>query len=200
MSQTTEITYSPTAAKILCTARRLFMQRGYRAVSVNDIVQAAEITKPTLYYHFADKEELFVQMALHMLAELRVRMDTALEGKHTTRERLSALAEVTTTADDGDTRMMRHEIREHLGPEQQERIKQAFHREMLAPLREVMRAGLAAGELVGHDPELLAWLFLAVIEGFHRQGAAAPGDDPIAHFSNEMLTDLFLYGVAPRGN
>src|SRR6266545_5593202 len=67
-----------TARAILSTAARLFMQRGYHALSINDIARETGITKPTLYYHFPDKEELFVQLALRRMAEVHAEMDAAV--------------------------------------------------------------------------------------------------------------------------
>jgi AcrR family transcriptional regulator len=202
-TQVREPTYSATAAKIISTARSLFMQRGYRAVSINDIVSAAEITKPTLYYHFADKEELFVQMALHTLAQMRDRMTDAAAGGANTAERLASLAREVTRSSDGDTAMMRHEIREHLSPAQQVRIAHAFEQHMIEPLRAVMRQGLADGELVGRTEDELAWIFLHFMEGFHggmesADAAPAPEGVPGLRFSAETLIDIFLHGVGPR--
>jgi len=37
----------------------LFSEKGYEGVSVNELVEAAGITKPTLYYYFGSKEGLF---------------------------------------------------------------------------------------------------------------------------------------------
>jgi AcrR family transcriptional regulator len=39
-------------------AARLFAERGYDATSVREIVEAAGVKKPTLYYHFGSKEGL----------------------------------------------------------------------------------------------------------------------------------------------
>jgi AcrR family transcriptional regulator len=39
-------------------AARLFADRGYEATSVREIVEAAGVAKPTLYYHFQSKEGL----------------------------------------------------------------------------------------------------------------------------------------------
>ena len=39
-------------------AARLFADRGFEATSVRDIVEAAGVAKPTLYYHFQSKEGL----------------------------------------------------------------------------------------------------------------------------------------------
>jgi AcrR family transcriptional regulator len=196
---TTEPTLSPTAMKILVTAKGLFMQRGYRAVSVNDIVQAAEITKPTLYYHFADKEELFAQMSLHMVGQMHADMVAALEGRDTTAERLAALADVMTTTADGDTRMMRHEMREHLSPAQRARIGLAFQQQIVEPINHVMSEGLARGELGRYTAAELTWMFLSLIEGFYHEPQAEGDAAAGAHFSSDTLVDLFLYGVAPRG-
>ncbi|MGV8025666.1 MAG: TetR/AcrR family transcriptional regulator [Anaerolineaceae bacterium] len=44
--------------KILHTGLEFFAERGYDAVGVQEIVDAAGITKPTLYYYFGNKEGL----------------------------------------------------------------------------------------------------------------------------------------------
>jgi AcrR family transcriptional regulator len=49
-------TEADTRSAILREAAELFAARGYDAVSVREIVQAAGVTKPALYYHFGSKE------------------------------------------------------------------------------------------------------------------------------------------------
>ncbi len=44
--------------RIARVAAQLFATLGYDATSVRNIVEAAEVTKPTLYYHFQSKEGL----------------------------------------------------------------------------------------------------------------------------------------------
>lgn len=48
-----------TRVAILGAARRLFARSGYAATSVKDIVDAAQVSKPTLYYYFPDKAGLY---------------------------------------------------------------------------------------------------------------------------------------------
>jgi AcrR family transcriptional regulator len=43
-------------------ATELFAQRGYAATTVDDIVQAAGVTKPMLYRHFESKQELCITL------------------------------------------------------------------------------------------------------------------------------------------
>jgi AcrR family transcriptional regulator len=47
-----------TAIRILNQAMRLFLEKGYHGTSVDDITQAAKLTKGALYWHFKNKEDL----------------------------------------------------------------------------------------------------------------------------------------------
>lgn len=200
----TEQSLNPTAIKILDTAAHLFMQLGYRAVSISDVVRAAEITKPTLYYYFRDKEELFVQMAIQRLVEIDRALASALDGKADLAGRLAALAGVLLNASDGDMRMLRHEMSEHLSAENQRRLGQAFQRYLFEPVRAVMQQGADAGVLGRHSAAELTMLFLGLMEAFH--GFAKQVDDlrlpeqsgrmrPTV-FAPASVVGLFLHGVA----
>ena len=48
-----------TRGKILDAALELFANRGYAGTSVQDIVGAARVTKPVLYYYFRNKSDLY---------------------------------------------------------------------------------------------------------------------------------------------
>jgi TetR/AcrR family transcriptional regulator len=48
--------------RILLAAASLFANKGYAGTSVREIVEAAGVTKPTLYYYFKNKEELYVRL------------------------------------------------------------------------------------------------------------------------------------------
>ncbi|MBX0326426.1 TetR/AcrR family transcriptional regulator [Oscillochloris sp. ZM17-4] len=198
---------APTAVKIIEAATHLFMQRGYKAVSITDIIKAAEVTKPTLYYYFSDKEELFVQMGLSVVAMMSAQLRDAAASAATTAQRLTALAQVLLADRDGDMRMMRHEMFEHVGPAQRERLAGAFYSGLFAPIQQAMARGLADGELTRYPAEILAAMFLGMSESFHEFAsgahagpwASAPGG-PFSspQLSAETLVDLFLHGVAPN--
>jgi TetR/AcrR family transcriptional regulator len=59
MSKTGNHSDSATRRQILQAALKSFARRGYAAASVQDIVDAARVSKPALYYYFADKAHLF---------------------------------------------------------------------------------------------------------------------------------------------
>ncbi|MFQ3662103.1 MAG: TetR/AcrR family transcriptional regulator, partial [Chloroflexaceae bacterium] len=198
---------SPTAVKIVDAASHLFLQRGYKAVSINDIIRAADVTKPTLYYYFADKEELFVQMGLRVLQEMGARLTAAAATPGGTIARLRALAAVLMDDRDRDMRMMRHEMAEHLGPANRNRLARAFFTHLFTPILNVMEEGVANGTLGHFPPVTLTNLFLSMSEacqdfaGDSRMAAWAAGSGipaQISPISPEEMVDLFLYGTSPR--
>jgi TetR/AcrR family transcriptional regulator len=54
---------------ILAGARREFLGHGYAATSMDRIARAAEVSKATVYSHFADKEALFRALTEQMVGE-----------------------------------------------------------------------------------------------------------------------------------
>ncbi|HET7173653.1 MAG TPA: TetR family transcriptional regulator [Nocardioidaceae bacterium] len=49
-----------TRQRLLAQAQRLFRERGYAATSLEQIAEAAEVTKGAIYGHFASKEDLML--------------------------------------------------------------------------------------------------------------------------------------------
>jgi AcrR family transcriptional regulator len=63
-----------TKAALVAAGRRLFSQRPIDAVTVDDIVQAAEVGKGSFYNHFADREAL----ARAIAAQIRASIESAV--------------------------------------------------------------------------------------------------------------------------
>jgi AcrR family transcriptional regulator len=63
-----------TKRQILESAYALFYQKGFGRVGVDEIAEAAQITKRTLYYHFASKDDLLAEVLElhHELAMTRI--------------------------------------------------------------------------------------------------------------------------------
>jgi len=51
-----------TRSAILDTAERVFSERGVSRTSLNDIAEAAGVTRGAIYWHFKDKADLFCEM------------------------------------------------------------------------------------------------------------------------------------------
>jgi AcrR family transcriptional regulator len=86
-------TGSAVAAHIAQVAARLFAARGYDATSVRAIVEAAGVTKPTLYYHFGSKEGLAQALFTTPLNRLIEGVREALSGPGEPVARLEEMVE-----------------------------------------------------------------------------------------------------------
>jgi TetR/AcrR family transcriptional regulator len=70
----TSLVESAIANKLLNAAVRLFAHKGYPATSTREIVEAAGVTKPMLYYYFQSKEGLLAAAIGHFLDEFYERL------------------------------------------------------------------------------------------------------------------------------
>jgi AcrR family transcriptional regulator len=68
---------------LLDAAAALFLERGYGATTLESVVQAAGISKRTLYQRYPDKEALFAAVLAHIFQRLRPPDDVPLvQGEH----------------------------------------------------------------------------------------------------------------------
>ncbi|HEY4432250.1 MAG TPA: TetR/AcrR family transcriptional regulator [Paenibacillus sp.] len=82
-----------TKKRIVLKATQLFVQKGYAAVTMNEVCAASNVSKGSLYHHFPSKDELF----LYVVEEDTAQWLQAWEDKKKeivgAQERLYALAE-----------------------------------------------------------------------------------------------------------
>lgn len=89
-------------AFILTQAIPLFAATGYSGVSMRDISRAVGISKAALYYHFPDKQALYLAAVDHAFADKAEGIRRALAGGGTAIERLERFVERFTALVAGD--------------------------------------------------------------------------------------------------
>lgn len=78
MIEATKISKSTDTAvrqRLLSCATQLFTRKGYTATTVREIVEAAGVTKPVLYYYFRNKEGIY----LELIRQAFMRFDALLD-------------------------------------------------------------------------------------------------------------------------
>ena len=70
-----------TKGHIIAVARRLFSEYGYLGVSMSDIAEKLNISKPALYYHFTGKTEIYEKVLDEVLAALKLSIAEAFNEK-----------------------------------------------------------------------------------------------------------------------
>jgi AcrR family transcriptional regulator len=78
-----------TKAALMAAGQRLFSQRPIDAVTVDDIVQAAEVGKGSFYNHFADREALARAIAAQIRASIEAAVARANAGEGDPARRLA---------------------------------------------------------------------------------------------------------------
>jgi len=78
-------------ARILDAAQQLFLEKGFRSTSIDEIAELAPASKPTIYAHFPGKEALFTAVVTRTIGELTNFEGFAPQGR-TTEEKLTNLA------------------------------------------------------------------------------------------------------------
>lgn len=62
--------------RIVRSAAKLFLEKGYDKVSINDIIDSVGGSKGTIYSHFGSKEKLFEAVVQQMCADVTIQIDT----------------------------------------------------------------------------------------------------------------------------
>ena len=63
--------------QLLDVATTVFSDRGFHGASMNDVAQAAGVTKPVLYQHFPSKRDLYLELVEGVSGQLAETVTTA---------------------------------------------------------------------------------------------------------------------------
>jgi AcrR family transcriptional regulator len=79
---------TPIAEEILQAAVGLFARKGFEATSTREIVEAAGVTKPMLYYYFKSKEGLCEAVLSRFLSQFNARLRAVIDEPRPPRDAL----------------------------------------------------------------------------------------------------------------
>ena len=74
--------------QLLDVAGRLFAEQGFHGLSMEQLADAAGVSKPVLYQHFPSKRELYLALVDDAVAELESQVRKTLEGTTDNRDRV----------------------------------------------------------------------------------------------------------------
>jgi TetR/AcrR family transcriptional regulator len=197
-------TKASTAAQqqILRAALKRFAQKGYAGASVQDIVTAARVSKPVLYYYFRNKADLYralVEWAaderLRLMREAVTRADTLVgqlkelcatlfEFAHANRE-LMRLAFATALAAPGEVPREAHCF---------EKGWQSFQF-----LQALIERGQKSGALTRRFDSYALTMGFAGLMHLHVMLHLLKPDQPLDRPTAERVVAIFLSGAAPAG-
>jgi AcrR family transcriptional regulator len=85
---TTRLPAARRRSQLLAVALQVFAERGFHPTSMNDVAEAAGVTKPVLYQHFGSKRELYLELLEDVGSQLRDAIGKATSEASTPREQV----------------------------------------------------------------------------------------------------------------
>jgi AcrR family transcriptional regulator len=88
MAMRTRLSADERRAQLERIAGRMFADGGYHGVSMEQLADAAGVSKPVLYQHFPSKRDLYLALVRDAVHEMEERVRAALEGTSDNRARV----------------------------------------------------------------------------------------------------------------
>ncbi len=155
-----------TRDRLLDQALTLFSERGYAATGIRDIIEAAGVTQPTLYYHFADKQTLFCALIERYYGESQQRLEEIVESQDDCVTRLRLFAANSFESSCQDPRIPRLMFQTYFGPRIPEidGVLDNLTQRRYGLVVRIMKEGMTDGTLKASDAEFLALSFCCLID------------------------------------
>ncbi len=155
---------------LLKVACDLFTESGYDGVSMQQIAEAARMTKGSPYYHFTGKEDLFAQSFVNRVDQIHEGLLRLLAEESDLETRLTnALAYLLSTADAGVLRLV-EDFKRCVGTDLATKCQaqRLAPEELVAQYKRVFTDAANAGTSFRVPPEHLATLFFSLQMGMLR--------------------------------
>ncbi|MBX2860766.1 MAG: TetR/AcrR family transcriptional regulator [Vampirovibrio sp.] len=181
---------------VLTEAKHQFRKSGFSAVSINDIVQAVGITKPTLYYYFKDKENLYSEVMIDMMRHGNEFVEEGIRHVPTTKEKLEVLTEGFMEHSPTCMMAMMRDAMEHLSELHIKKVKDAYKYYMVSTFESLFQEGITRGEVVEKDPKELAIIFVGLLDSYTINQTALSGRKFNFKEKAKELVNVLMNGIA----
>lgn len=185
--------------RLLTAALELFTAKGYAATSVREIVAAAGVTKPVLYYYFGSKEGLYLELMAKPFEEFSAILAETLDGGRGAGERILILCDRLFQLLVERLAAARLMYAIYYGPPQGAPFVdlESYHLRLHEVFGELVKSGMERGELIETEVADLVWVVLGILNialeeqlsqrppRIGRQGLARVLELALARFSKE---------------
>lgn len=154
--------------RILNQATRLFVASGYSAISMREIAEAVGISKAGLYYHFKDKEDLFIAILKDNLTEIgRI----VAESRQSASDAYTRIRTMITRIFDQPPqqraviRLASQEMG-NINPQVRTQFNTLYHEEFIGQIESILQEGIDHSELRPNPPAITCWILLGMMYPF----------------------------------
>lgn len=192
-----EITDHPTQQRLLDAALELFSRKGYAATSVRELVEAAGVTKPVLYYYFHNKEAIYLALIQNGLEEFHQTAQRLKTVSGPLRERITGYCTGLLDIFMARLPVARLIYAIYYGPPQGAPpvdFDAAFSA-MLLDVATMLQEGVTTGELTGINVEDAAWGIVSILNTTMEEQLCHSGQPRLGRESLQRMLALLFKGI-----
>ncbi len=151
--------------RLLTAATELFSRKGYSATTTREIVAAAGVTKPVLYYYFRNKEGIYLELIRGAFAKFDALLDTSRSEKGSASERLLRLSDQIFSLFMENIEMARLMYSIYYGPHQGAPFFDfdTYHLKFQDTIRQLAKEGMRQGEFHKVNADDMMWAILGAV-------------------------------------
>ncbi len=153
----------PTKTIILETATALFLQNGFKIVSMDDVAKACNVTKATIYYYYSTKANLYTDCMIEMMVRIQERIANILSTDKPLKTRLYQLIKIhlSATVDINLNNFMK-DAKINLSEEQQDQMEQS-EKKMHEEIEKIFIKAMEQGEIPQYDAQFITQIFITLL-------------------------------------
>jgi AcrR family transcriptional regulator len=181
--------------QILSTAKALFIQQGYHGLAMRQIAEALGVSKAALYYHFQDKEQLFLAILEAYLDEMEAAIDHIEAEPVSSVEHIRRFVEYVLAQPPGQRAIIRLASQEmgQLGEPARKTFGKIYQEKFIGKLQAILETGMKAGEFRSIPPELATWTLLGMMYPYFYPAHA--GDVGLSDETIQQILTVYLEGM-----
>jgi AcrR family transcriptional regulator len=189
---------TPVKERLLHVATRLFARHGFESTSVQDIVDAAGVTKGAMYHYYGSKDDLLYEVYHQVLSMQTSHLDEIAAGPGTPEQRLrAAAADVVRTSLDNLDDLIVYFRSLHMLPDDKQAQVRAERRRYQNTFKALVEEGVAVGTFRADiSADIVVHYFLSAV---HQLGSWYRPDGSLSPDQvSELFTELLIGGLATR--
>ena len=180
---------------ILQESGRLFVARGYHGLAMRELAEAVGVSKAALYYHYRDKEDLFMAVLTSNLDRIE-QVITEARKAPTTRLRIEQMVQAIFQRAPEQRAIIRLASQEmdQLSEAARAEFSRIYHEKFIGQIEAIIAEGIQSGELRSMNTSLATWLLLGMMYPFFY--AAHAGEMTSFDETTDLMLAIFFDGAA----
>jgi AcrR family transcriptional regulator len=151
--------------RLLEGAIELFTRKGYASTTVREIVAAAGVSKPVLYYYFRNKEGIYLELMNEAFGRVDDLLVASQDERGSPTDKLLRLCDQTYSLFRENVKVARIMYAIYYGPHQGAPFFDfdAYHVKFLKTIQRLIEEGIQKGEFRKENPEEMTWAIIGAI-------------------------------------